>query len=72
MFQGKVPTNIGHYYLGKLACDFRIAKELQDSKYRVRNPCKTIKTYHLHLSNVRHYTHADGIPGKGSLVKPTF
>lgn len=41
--------------LGTIGCDPNIAYEAADSGLEVINPCLTIKAYHLHHSQVRHY-----------------
>lgn len=41
------------FMLGVPGCDNKIAYQLQQAGYRVTNPSLSIKTYHLHLSNVR-------------------
>lgn len=42
-----------NFVLGVPGCDNKIAYQLQQAGYRVTNPSLSIKTYHLHLSNVR-------------------
>ena len=50
------------YPLGKPGCDNRIAFEFAKVGYKVSNPSKSIRVYHLHNSGVRHYSQADRIP----------
>lgn len=45
------------FTLGKAGCDNRIAYEIQKAGYKISNPSKTIKTWHLHNSGIRHYIH---------------
>lgn len=81
VFKGKIKSgNIGNYYLGTLACDNKIVRELLNIGYFVKNPSKTIRTYHLHLSNVKNnnnnnnYVHIimDFIRGNYAFVKPSY
>ena len=69
----KVPTNITEidFPLGLPACDNRFAYQLADAGYVVVNPSKSIKSYHLHLSNKRSYTEKNRLPGKVIEVIPT-
>lgn len=41
------------FVLGVPGCDNKIAYQLRQAGYKVTNPSLSIKTYHLHLSNVR-------------------
>ena len=62
--------------LGRAGSDNRIAYEIEQSGYTVLNPSKTIKTYHLHLCNVRNYINdagevIDRVPPPYKLIQPT-
>lgn len=48
--------------LGMLGCDNRIAFEIQQAGYRVKNPSKTIVSSHHHKSNYRTYSKTKKIP----------
>lgn len=56
-FKGHI-QKIGYadFNLGKKGCDNRIAHEIKKAGYYIINPSKTIKTYHLHISNIRNYS----------------
>ncbi len=57
-FRGKIkPIEFCEFTLGKPGCDNRIAHEIQKAGYNITNPSKSIKTWHLHNSNIRHYIH---------------
>lgn len=57
IFMGGVPQISGaDFTLGVAGCDNKIAYLLEASGYNVLNPSRTIKTYHLHLTNIRNYT----------------
>lgn len=57
-------------------CDNRIAHELEQMGYTIKNPSKTIQTVHVHLSNVRNYLQDDKpkeiIPPPYKLISPEF
>lgn len=56
IFLGGVPNiNDADFTLGKWGCDNKISYLLDESGYFVINPSKTLKTYHLHLTNIRNY-----------------
>jgi hypothetical protein len=63
MWRGKLENVIGGFSLGKRGCDNRIAHEFRDAGYRIMNPSRSIKTYHVHTSNVRNYTQNDVVHG---------
>lgn len=48
------------YTMGIAGCDNKLAYELNSKGYRLINPCKLIKTYHFHKTNVRNYISSDG------------
>ncbi len=61
IFIGDVPQISGaSFSLGKAGCDNSIAYLLQQSGYNVINPSRKLKTYHLHLTNIRNYTNPYG------------
>ena len=49
--------------LGTPGCDNKIAYELQEAGYVVKNPSKSVKSYHYHASKNRTYKEEDRIPG---------
>jgi hypothetical protein len=57
-----IPEGIGAYWLGLPGCDNKFAYEVHSLGFRVINPAKDIRTYHLHNSNVRNYGEADRLP----------
>jgi hypothetical protein len=63
IWKGKMEHIVGNFTLGKRGCDNRIAHEFKDAGYRVLNPSRSIKTYHVHTSNVRNYTQNDVVHG---------
>ena len=56
--------------LGKMGCDNRLAYEIQKAGYKVTNPSKSIKTWHLHKSNARNYSNFDR--NESTVVPPPY
>ena len=55
IFAGQIKENVySDFQLGLLGCDNRIAYELQQAGYKVTNPSKTIKGYHVHSKRIGH------------------
>jgi len=73
---GVAPLNINlvksDFAFGVLGCDNVFAKVCRDSGYIVINPCKTIKSYHLHFSNFRTYSKKNRVAGGFYFVEPSF
>ncbi len=69
--KGKVENVMGNFSLGIRGCDNRIAYEFQQAGYKVLNPAKSIKTYHVHNSMIRNYTMADVVPPPYFTLMPT-
>lgn len=78
VFMGGVNQIAGvDYGLGVAGCDNSIAYLLEQNGYNVINPSRTIKTYHLHLTNIRNYTDTEGhaifrIPPPYKLIEPSI
>lgn len=71
----KVSASI-NFPTGRGGCDNRIAYEIEQCGYTIINPSKSIKTYHLHLCNVRNYINDAGqvidiVPPPYKLIQPT-
>lgn len=62
IWAGKLNIKGGDYNFGLLGCDNKFAHDLFDSGLTVYNPSRSIKTIHLHLSGVRHYSEATRLP----------
>ncbi len=71
VFRGKinVPKSC-RYNLGKAGIDNAIAERLHSAGYEVKNPSKSIKTYHVHTTNIRRYNPTDAIEKPYLLVAP--
>jgi hypothetical protein len=77
IFKGGVNQVLGaDFTMGIAGCDNSIAHLLEQHGYNVINPSRTIKTYHLHLTNIRNYTDISGhaiqrIQPPYKLINPT-
>lgn len=70
-FRGKIKPVQGADFRQSLAgCDNAIAYYLERAGYEIKNPSKTIKTYHIHNSNIRNYTAKDRVPPPYKLIHP--
>jgi len=59
-----------NFFLGKWGCDNRFAYELKKHGYKVTNPCRTIKTYHLHNVGITREPLTERIPPPYFPVSP--
>lgn len=71
VFRSPLRYSKADWYLGKLGCDSVLSYELKQHGYEPRNPCRSIKVWHLHNSQVRHYTTEDKINGTYLNVEQT-
>lgn len=53
VLRGKVRDTSMNYYLGQLGCDNKLLYELHKAGYIILNPALSIRSYHLHSSNIR-------------------
>jgi hypothetical protein len=58
--RAKDSWNLG-FKFGKMGCDNLIALEMMKQKFLVSNPSQTLKTYHVHSSDIRNYAKSDVI-----------
>lgn len=74
IFKGKIRNMFCDFQHGMPGCDNRLAYEMQKAGYFVSNPSKSIKTIHIHNSNIRNYAPGsviDTVPGPYLSIKPT-
>lgn len=71
IFRGSPPIVGADFGLGIPGCDNRYAKLLADAGCKIRNPSKSIRTIHVHQSNVRRYTPEEVIPEPYLMVPTT-
>ena len=65
VFRGKVkPIPICNWSLGVQGCDSRISHEIHAAGYNVRNPMKSVKLHHIHMSQKRSYNILDNGDGR--------
>ena len=69
--RGKIENVFGAFTLGIRGCDNRIAAEFVKSGYAVSNPSKSIKSYHVHQSNIRNYTVHDVVSPPYFTIMPS-
>lgn len=73
VFRGDIRGINGNIQFGIPGCDNRIAYEIASAGYRVLNPCKTIRSFHVHNSKKRTYNDdTKRIEPPYKLVKPTW
>lgn len=70
-FRGKVNVpKLCRYHMGKPGIDNAIAERLQTAGYTVKNPSKSIKSIHVHTTNLRRYKHSETIEKPYLLIAP--
>jgi hypothetical protein len=70
IIRGKVENVYGDFPLGKRGCDNRIAHEFHKAGYSITNPSKTVKSHHVHNSNIRTYGMKDVVPPPYKTLPP--
>lgn len=71
LFKPPIKVTGADYPPGKPGCDNKLAWEMAQAGIRVTNPSKTIRACHLHLTNLRRYSHKETIPGPYLTIQPT-
>ena len=66
------PWEMCQFNMGLPGCDNRIAYEFYSKGYRVFNPSKSLRTYHIHSSNLRNYSEINRIHGNYLNIKPQY
>ncbi len=70
MFDSYIRPVVSDFFFGIPRCDHRLAHELNVSGYKVLNPSRQIKTFHLHLEGARTYDNSVSVPGNYRFVPP--
>ena len=70
IFKGHPNVNCD-FQMGTPGCDNVLAERFSRNGWLVVNPSRTIKTYHLHTSNVRNYTSNQRLMPPYKLIQPT-
>jgi hypothetical protein len=55
IYKSKIEKNIGNFFLGQAGCDNRLLYELKQAGLTIKNPCFSIKSVHVHMSQYRIY-----------------
>lgn len=71
IFRGHADNVYGDFCLGHPGCDNRIAYEFAKANWKISNPSLSLKTYHVHSSNVRNYNQKLTVPGPYHVLDPT-
>ena len=58
--RAKETWNLG-FNFGKMGCDNLLALEMMKQKFLVSNPSQSLRTYHVHTSDIRNYNKTDVI-----------
>lgn len=64
IFKTPLPAINCDFYLGKPACDNRLAWEAEHAGLQVINPARSIRACHLHRSQVRRYNERERLRGE--------
>ncbi len=71
LFKGHPKVNCD-FQMGTPGCDNVLADRFHRAGWMVINPSKTIKTFHLHTSNVRNYSVNNRLQPPYKLIQPTI
>lgn len=73
IFYGAVQKmNEADFTMGLCGCDNKIAHIISENGYDVINPSLSIKTIHVHTSNIRNYNIVtDRVPGPYKIIEPS-
>lgn len=55
IYKSKIEQNLGNYFIGQHGCDNRLLYELAETGVKLKNPCFSIKSVHVHMSQLRTY-----------------
>ena len=55
IWKGLITKDIGNYFMGQICCDVKLSLEFYNNGYKLKNPCLDLKTYHIHLTEIRNY-----------------
>lgn len=58
--------------MGVPGCDNKIAHVIKQAKYTIKNPSRTFRFFHVHESEVRHYSDKDRLKGPFDFVYPSY
>ena len=72
IFEPPLPAIACAFELGTPGCDNRLAHEASRAGLRVLNPSRSLRSAHLHNSQVRNYTQRQRLPGPYRFVPASF
>jgi hypothetical protein len=73
VFRGQIkPIEDSYFSLGIPGCDNAIAERIARAGYTVLNPSRSIKSIHLHSSNIRNYDRKTTVAKPYLLIKPHY
>jgi hypothetical protein len=69
VWKGKIIEDFGNFRMGIGACDVRLAMEVYEKGYKLKNPSFDLKTYHIHCTNIRYWLTEGNAPGSCLKIK---
>jgi glycosyltransferase involved in cell wall biosynthesis len=72
IFRAPLKPFVAYFPLDKPGCDNRIAFEASTVGLRVTNPAFSVRSHHLHLTNIRNYHEQERISGPYLLIPPAY
>jgi hypothetical protein len=75
IFSNSIKHGIGEYHIGRHGCDNKLIYEFEKAGYKISNPSYSIRTIHLHLSNLRAYFNDPNyelVSGPYKYILPTY
>lgn len=72
IFQTPIREFACDFHLGVPGCDNRLAWEAQRAGLALSNPSRSLRAYHLHLSQVRRYSERSRLRGPTRAIPSTF
>ena len=56
--------DVGKYFMGVPCCDYKLAYQFYKNNYKLKNPSIDLKSYHIHITNIRNFTNKDTLSSK--------
>jgi hypothetical protein len=72
IWKGLITKDIGNYFMGQTCCDVKLSLEFYNNEYKLKNPCLDLKTYHIHLTEIRNYYSILMYKEKADIMKVKF
>jgi glycosyltransferase involved in cell wall biosynthesis len=71
IFRSPLKPFVAYFLLGTPGCDNRIAFEAHTVGLQITNPALSIRSHHLHLTNIRNYNAQERVCGPYLLISPS-